>query len=178
MGKSRLLDEFSKHFFMIPINLCDAGSRGLSYQCHLEGLLNLSYRLSPPRTTKFVTSSQRTILLLLKALHLESETSSLHFSKRSLRNLRNLSWAMINLPALKSFASSCQRIKIWKARVKTDVSSIRVSYLRLEKYAKDSCSFSPCLTHCFKVIRITSLSASDGQGISGKVGGALKCTQA
>lgn len=29
MGKSRLLDEFSKYFFLIPVNLRSAGSRGL-----------------------------------------------------------------------------------------------------------------------------------------------------
>ena len=42
MGKSRLLDEFSKHYFMIPMNLRAAISRGLSYRCYLQGLLNLS----------------------------------------------------------------------------------------------------------------------------------------
>jgi len=42
MGKSRLLDEFSKQYFMIPVNLRSAGSKGLSYQCYLQGLLNLS----------------------------------------------------------------------------------------------------------------------------------------
>jgi hypothetical protein len=31
MGKSRLLDEFSKHFFMIPINLRSPSAGGLSY---------------------------------------------------------------------------------------------------------------------------------------------------
>jgi hypothetical protein len=42
MGKSRLLDEFSKQYFMIPVNLRSAGSKGLSYQYYLQGLLNLS----------------------------------------------------------------------------------------------------------------------------------------
>lgn len=31
MGKSRLFDEMSKNFFLIPINLRAADSRGLSY---------------------------------------------------------------------------------------------------------------------------------------------------
>jgi hypothetical protein len=33
MGKSRLLDEFAKHFFVIPINLRPANTRGLYYSC-------------------------------------------------------------------------------------------------------------------------------------------------
>jgi hypothetical protein len=41
MGKSRLLDEFSKQYFMIPVNL-HRGREGSSYQCYLQGLLNLS----------------------------------------------------------------------------------------------------------------------------------------
>jgi hypothetical protein len=33
MGKSRLLDEFSKSFFLIPINLRGPTDRGTSYYC-------------------------------------------------------------------------------------------------------------------------------------------------
>jgi hypothetical protein len=45
MGKSRLLDEFSKSYFLIPINL-RSESGGSSYHFYLHGLANLSYRLS------------------------------------------------------------------------------------------------------------------------------------
>jgi hypothetical protein len=31
MGKSHLLDEFSKRCFLIPINLCEKGSQGVLY---------------------------------------------------------------------------------------------------------------------------------------------------
>jgi hypothetical protein len=49
MGKSHLLDEFSKHFFVIPINLRPTDAKGLfiTITFRLQDLLNLFYRLSP-----------------------------------------------------------------------------------------------------------------------------------
>jgi|ERR1700761_1281946 hypothetical protein len=47
MGKSRLLDELSKSFFLIPINLRSADSRGTCYCVHFPSPLHLSDRLSP-----------------------------------------------------------------------------------------------------------------------------------
>src|SRR6266702_7656149 len=49
MGKSRLLDELSKDFFLIPINLRSVSGRGLSYHFYLRSPPNVSYRLSPRR---------------------------------------------------------------------------------------------------------------------------------
>jgi len=46
MGKSRLLDELSKEFFLIPINLRPSNGRGLSFHLYFRGPPNLSYRLS------------------------------------------------------------------------------------------------------------------------------------
>ena len=40
MGKSRLLDQLSKTYFMIPINLRNASADGLSYCDFFQGLLN------------------------------------------------------------------------------------------------------------------------------------------
>jgi hypothetical protein len=49
MGKSRLLDEFSKHHFLIPINLRPEGSEGVSCSFQAHGLSNRSLRLSSSR---------------------------------------------------------------------------------------------------------------------------------
>jgi hypothetical protein len=49
MSKSHLLDELSKSRFMIPTNLRKGGSTGLSSCYFLQGLPNLSHRLSPLR---------------------------------------------------------------------------------------------------------------------------------
>jgi hypothetical protein len=49
MGKSRLLDELSKKYFMIPINLRSKATTGLSSRYFLQVLLNMSNRLPPPR---------------------------------------------------------------------------------------------------------------------------------
>jgi hypothetical protein len=49
MGKSRLLDEFSKEHFLIPINLRSARNRGLCYHFYFPSFLHLSYRLPPFR---------------------------------------------------------------------------------------------------------------------------------
>ena len=40
MGKSRLLDEFSKKHFLIPINLHDEGSQGVLYPFHLQAFMS------------------------------------------------------------------------------------------------------------------------------------------
>ena len=47
MGKSRLLDEFSKRHFLIPINLRDEDSQGALYPIHPHVLTNMSLRISP-----------------------------------------------------------------------------------------------------------------------------------
>jgi hypothetical protein len=58
MGKSRLLDEFSKGYFLIPINLRSADSQGLSYQFYFRSPLHLSQAIPLP-TSPCVTTSGR-----------------------------------------------------------------------------------------------------------------------
>ncbi|KAI9430149.1 hypothetical protein H4582DRAFT_2064096 [Lactarius indigo] len=49
MGKSRLLDEFSKKHFMIPINLRPEDARGVSHPFHFRGSQTWSVRFPPCR---------------------------------------------------------------------------------------------------------------------------------
>src|SRR5882757_5783356 len=76
----------------------------------------------------------------MNMFHLELGTSSLHFLKRPPRPLRVGS--AIDLPGLKSSASSCQGIRVWNPLEKRGVVSIKMSLVGLKplkQYARYSC---------------------------------------
>lgn len=121
MGKSRLLDEFAKEHFLIPINLRPKGGEGVSCPFHLYGLSNSSVR-SPPaddQVREFLTSPQ---CYRNKDAKESSRSGRAVSSKHSFASPRRPSrrWILPAVPVplrekleLKSSGSSCQRGKLW-----------------------------------------------------------------